>query len=86
MLESERWFNGHIRYQVGVPNGFYTVLLYFSENYPPGVSASLGGTGGATAARLFDLEVEGQRLNLRSMVLDLTDFMAAVARKYQPKG
>ena len=63
MLNSERWFNGHIRYQVGVPNGWYTVLLYFSENYPPGVSPALGGTGGATAARIFDLEVEGQRVN-----------------------
>lgn len=63
MLNSERWFNGHIRYQVAVPNGWYTVLLYFSENYPPAVSPALGGTGGATAARLFDLEVEGQRVN-----------------------
>jgi hypothetical protein len=63
MLNSERWFNGHIRYQVGVPNGFYTVLLYFSENYPPAASTALGGTGGASAARLFDLEVEGQRVN-----------------------
>jgi hypothetical protein len=63
MLNSERWFNGHIRYQVGVPNGWYTVLLYFSENYPPAVNPSLGGTGGAGFARLFDLEVEGQRVN-----------------------
>jgi hypothetical protein len=63
MLNSERWFNGHIRYQVGVPNGFYTVILYFAENYPPAVSPALGGTGGASAARLFDLEVEGQRLS-----------------------
>jgi hypothetical protein len=62
MLNSERWFNGHIRYQVAVPNGWYTVLLYFAENYPPAVSPALGGTGGASAARLFDLEVEGQRL------------------------
>src|SRR5438874_8217288 len=29
MLNSERWFSGHIRYQVAVPNGWYTVLLYF---------------------------------------------------------
>ena len=63
MLNSERWFNGHIRYQVAVPNGWYTVYLYFSENYPPAVSPALGGTGGANAARLFDLEVEGQRVN-----------------------
>ncbi len=63
MLNSERWFNGHIRYQVAVPNGWYTVLLYFSENYPPGVSPALGGTGGANFARLFDLEVEGQRVS-----------------------
>jgi len=63
MLNSERWFNGHIRYQVAVPNGWYTVLLYFAENYPPGVSPALGGTGGATFARIFDLEVEGQRVS-----------------------
>ena len=63
MLNSERWFNGHIRYQVAVPNGWYTVLLYFAENYPPGVSPALGGTGCASCARLFDIEVEGQRLN-----------------------
>jgi hypothetical protein len=63
MLNSERWFNGHIRYQVAVPNGWYTVLLYFSENYPPGVSPALGGTGCASCARLFDLEVEGQRVS-----------------------
>ncbi len=63
MLNSERWFDGIIRYQVGVPNGGYTVLLYFSENYPPGASPALGGTGCATCARIFDLEVEGQRIN-----------------------
>jgi hypothetical protein len=63
MLNSERWFNGHIRYQVAVPNGWYTVLLYFSENYAPAASPALGGTGCATCARIFDLEVEGQRVN-----------------------
>lgn len=63
MLNSERWFTSDIRYQVGVPNGWYTVLLYFSENYPLGVSPALGGTGCANCARLFDLEVEGQRAN-----------------------
>lgn len=63
MLNSERWFNGHIRYQVAVPNGWYTVLLYFSENYPPAASPALGGTGCASCARLFDLEVEGQRIS-----------------------
>ena len=46
-----------------MPNGWYTVLLYFSENYPPGVSPALGGTGGAACARIFDLEVEGQRVS-----------------------
>ena len=63
MLNSERWFNGHIRYQVSVPNGWYTVLLYFSENYPPAANPALGGTGCGTCARLFDLEVEGQRVS-----------------------
>jgi hypothetical protein len=63
MLNSERWFNGHLRYQVAVPNGWYTAILYFAENYPPGVSPALGGTGGATFARIFDLEVEGARVS-----------------------
>jgi hypothetical protein len=39
------------------------VILYFSENYPPAASPALGGTGCATCARIFDLEVEGQRVN-----------------------
>jgi hypothetical protein len=63
MLNSERWFDGAIRYQVGVPNGWYTVLLYFSENYPLAASPALGGTGCATCARIFDVEVERQRVN-----------------------
>jgi Concanavalin A-like lectin/glucanases superfamily/FG-GAP repeat/Malectin domain len=63
MLNSERWFSGHVRYQVAVPNGWYTVLLYFSENYPPAVNPALGGTGCAACARIFDLEVEGQRVD-----------------------
>jgi hypothetical protein len=63
MLNSERWYNGNIRYQVAVPNGWYTVLLYFAENYPPAASPALGGTGCASCARIFDLEVEGQRVN-----------------------
>jgi hypothetical protein len=63
MLNSERWFNGHLRCQIEAPNGWYTVLLYFSENYPPGVSPALGGTGCTACARLFDVEVEGQRLS-----------------------
>ena len=63
MLNSERWFDGHIRYQVGVPNGWYTVLLYFSENYEPAASPALGGIGCSTCARIFDLEVEGQRVS-----------------------
>jgi hypothetical protein len=42
MLNSERWYTGDIRYQVGVPNGWYTVLLYFSENYPSEIVALQG--------------------------------------------
>ncbi len=68
MLNSERWFNGHIRYQVAVPDGWYTVLLYFSENYPPAANPALGGTGGASSARIFDLEVEGQRVSAYNQV------------------
>ena len=63
MLNTERWLGGPLRYQVGVPNGGYTVLLYFAENSPLAVSPALGGTGCATCARLFDLEVEGQLIN-----------------------
>ncbi len=49
MLNSERWFDGAIRYQVGVPNGWYTVLLYFSENDPHRRQPRAGRHGGPPA-------------------------------------
>lgn len=63
MLNSERWNFGPILYQVGVPNGWYTVLLYFSENDPSTVSPPLGGFGCFDCQHIFDLEVEGQFVN-----------------------
>ena len=63
MLNSERWCDGNIMYQFPVPNNWYTVILYFSENCNTCVGPALGGIGCANCARIFDLEVQGQRLN-----------------------
>ncbi len=63
VLLSERWIDGQLRYEIPIENGLHTVVLYFSENCPACVSPSLGGTGPTNAARFFDLEVEGQRVN-----------------------
>lgn len=63
MLNSERWNFGPIIYQVGVPNGWYTVLLYFSENDPFAVGPPLGGFGCFDCQHRYDLQVEGQSVN-----------------------
>ena len=64
VLLSERWKNGDLRYEIPVENGLHTVILYFSENCPSCVNSNLGGTVTcATCARLFDIEVEGRRVN-----------------------
>lgn len=64
VLLSERWKNGDLRYEIPVENGLHTVILYLSENCPSCVNSNLGGTVACTTcARLFDLEVEGQRVN-----------------------
>lgn len=44
-----------------------------------------GTSGGARMGGAFMKDEDIQIEDVRSMVLDLTDFMAAVARKYQPK-
>src|SRR5688572_132114 len=44
VLRSERWADGDLRYEVPVPDGEYTVVLYFSENCRPCVHTGLGGT------------------------------------------
>jgi hypothetical protein len=63
LLLSETFAFGDLNYEIPVPNGLYTVVLYFSENCVPCVSTNLGGTGCNTCARIFDLEVENMRLN-----------------------
>lgn len=63
VLLSERWFNGDLRYEIPIENGLHTVILYFSENCPACVNTNLGGSGPVGSARLFDIEVEGQRVN-----------------------
>ena len=45
-----------------------------------------GTSAGARLNGVFMKDEDIQLEDVRSMVLDLTDFMAAVARKYQPKG
>jgi len=63
VLSTERLKDGHLNYQIPASNGFYSVVLYFSENCSGCVSTNLGGTGPAGAARLFDVAVEGRRTN-----------------------
>jgi hypothetical protein len=62
MLLSERWKDGDLNYEIPVPDGFYTVILYFSENCRPCVNAQLGGTGPPNSARVFDIDVQGRRV------------------------
>ena len=45
-----------------------------------------GTSAGARMGGVFMKDEDIQIEDIRSMVLDLTDFMAAIARKYQPKG
>lgn len=45
-----------------------------------------GTSAGARLNGVFMKDEDIQSEDVRSLVLDLTDFMAAVARKYQPKG
>ena len=63
MLLSERWKDGNVSYQIPAPNGFYSVVLYFAENWLICVNTNLGGTGPAGSARIFDVSVEGRRTN-----------------------
>jgi hypothetical protein len=63
MLLTERWKDGHLNYQIPARNGFYSVVLYFSENCRACVNANLGGTGPAGTARIFDVAVEGRRID-----------------------
>jgi hypothetical protein len=63
MLLSERWKDGNLSYRIPGPNGFYSVVLYFAENWLTCVNPNLGGTGPAGSARIFDVAVEGRRTN-----------------------
>ncbi len=55
-------------------------VLFDFEARRSGTSAGARMLGGSKKDE--DIQIQ----DIRSMVLDLTDFMAAVARKYQPKG
>jgi len=44
-----------------------------------------GTSAGARMLGAFKKDEDIQIDNIRSMVLDLTDFMSAIAKKYQPK-
>jgi hypothetical protein len=61
----ERWRDGSISYQVPAPSDQYRVILYFSENWLSCVSRPLGGDRDdcPACARVFDIEVEGQRVD-----------------------
>jgi hypothetical protein len=63
MLNTERWFNTDIVYRVAAPNGTYSVIVYFSENWIDCVGPTLGGTGCSNCARLFDVQVQSQRVD-----------------------
>ncbi len=55
--------NSEIAYAIPVLNGYYTVILYFSENCASCVNSNLGGTGGSNFVRILDLDVEGRHVN-----------------------
>lgn len=60
VLLAERWCDCNIQYQMQVPDGDYSVTLYFSENCEGCVNANLGGTGADGTARIFDIQVEDE--------------------------
>ncbi len=61
VLRTERWKNGDIVYQIPVDNAPYKVFLYFMEFCGACVGPAMGGWGPPGAARIFDVEVEGDR-------------------------
>ncbi|MBK1834777.1 ThuA domain-containing protein [Roseibacillus ishigakijimensis] len=48
LYQTERWFDGDLRYEIPVPPGSYQVLLRFAENY-----------FGSTGTRTFNVSLEG---------------------------
>ena len=66
VLLNERWGSDtDLNYQIPVPNGYYSVILYFSENYLAGINVNLGGTDTncPTCARIFNIQVENWHTN-----------------------
>ena len=64
VIATERWCDCDIAYQMEVPNDRYEVTLFFAETCVGCVNPNLGGTGGANAARILDLHVEDQSLEM----------------------
>ncbi len=83
---------GGARYWVGLYGGGQPVLRVqgkMSESDKPVFTYEArrsGTSGGARMGGAFMKDEDIQIEDIRSLVLDLTDFMAAVAKKYQPKG
>jgi len=82
---------GAARYWVGLYGGGQPVLRVqgkMAESEKPVFTFEIrrsGTSGGARVGGVFMKDDDIQAEDIRSMVLDLTDFMAAVAKKYPPK-
>jgi hypothetical protein len=66
-----------LRVQGKMSDGAKTVFSYEARRSGTSAGARLGGV----FMKDEDIQIE----DIRSLVLDLTDFMAAVARKYKPQ-
>jgi hypothetical protein len=66
-----------LRVQGKMSDGEKTVFTYEARRSGTSAGARMGG--------VFMKDEDIQLQDIRSMVLDLTDFMAAIAKKYQPK-
>ncbi|WP_317196482.1 PKD domain-containing protein [Robertkochia flava] len=66
LLKSERTAGSQLGYNIAVPNGEYTVNLYFAEIY----WGATGGGSGGVGSRVFDVSLEN------TLVLDNFDIIA----------
>ena len=51
---TERWFGGTLQYEIPVPEGEYLILLHFAEAWPTAYNPGV---------RVFDIDIEGERVN-----------------------